>query len=326
MAGSGSRVPRSPSEAGRSRRWLQLVLARHGLQLAHRLRSAATLLTNPFLKDYRGFVQCDAGSALRGLFNDPMAPRQEVGCWMHARRRFLKAGENGNKRADDAITRIGRLYRIEGKIDPPRGQWSSSSHEEMEASITDYRQTHSVPILQDHRAWCEEMAGKLRPGESLAKTIGYSMNHWEALERYATNGKLSIDNGVAERAIRPLAIGRNNWLFHGNEPSAKLNEWIPIMMFASRRPVDPKKPTTMQAFMATVAQLGGYINKKGQGPPDPPPSGVACAASKPSSKPTPRSLQKLVGYNKAGSLSYLGGRFWLTDSPQVVISSRLSGG
>jgi hypothetical protein len=134
MAGSGSRVARLPSEAGRSRRWLLLVLARHGLQLARRLRSAATLRTNPSLKDYRGFVQCDAGSAFRGLFNDPMAPRQEVGCWMHARRKFFKAGENGDKRADDAITRIARLYRIEGKIDALRAQWSSSSHEEMEAS------------------------------------------------------------------------------------------------------------------------------------------------------------------------------------------------
>jgi transposase len=175
-----------------------------------------------FLQDYRGYVQADAGSAFNGLFNDPASLRVEVGCWMHARRRFFKAQKLGDKRAEPAIARIARLYAIEAEITEKLPDWSKLPREDLERAIADYRQIHSLPVLEAHRAWCEAEVVQLKPTELLANAIRYGLNHWEALVRYTTDGKLVIDNGAAERVIRPLAIGRRNWLFNGNEASAKL--------------------------------------------------------------------------------------------------------
>jgi hypothetical protein len=79
---------------------------------------------NTFLSKYRGYIQCDAGSAFRGLFGDPRCLRLEVGCAMHARRRFYKAKEQGDGRAGVAIARIARLYRIEDEIGAMRATWA----------------------------------------------------------------------------------------------------------------------------------------------------------------------------------------------------------
>lgn len=105
---------------------------------------------------------------------------------------------------------IKQLYRIE-----EHGRQMESARRQQ------LRQKHSLPVLRAFKKWMTEQIEKLRPKDALAKAIGYVMNQWEALNRYTEHGDLSIDNNLAERTLRPVAIGRKNWLFAGSDDGAR---------------------------------------------------------------------------------------------------------
>ena len=101
------------------------------------------------------------------------------------------------------------------------GEWRDLPREEREDRIADVRQERSVPILTTLHAWLESEKPKLTPKAALRGAMDYLLKHWQALIRYTTDGKLAIDNGAAERALRGLTIGRRNWLFCGSERGAQ---------------------------------------------------------------------------------------------------------
>jgi transposase len=162
------------------------------------------------LKDYRGYVQGDAYSGHDVLFTDGM--RTEVGCWAHARRYFVDAQATDPVLAKQALDLIRRLYAIERDADE-----RALKVEER----TRLRQQHAVPALAELRTWLEATRPSVLPKSPLSAAIGYALGQWEALTRYAQDGRLPIDNNGAERALRPLAVGRKNWLFFGNEEAGK---------------------------------------------------------------------------------------------------------
>lgn len=161
----------------------------------------------------RGVIQADAFSGYESLTRSEASlgqgpPRiRHAARWAHARRKFFDVYEaTKSPIADEALRRIGELYAIEAEI-------NGQSAEQRFA----VRQEHAAPILADLRTWFEEQRRRLSSKTALAKAIQYALTRWEALARYAEDGRLAIDNNPAERSLRGIAVTRKNFLFLGSE-------------------------------------------------------------------------------------------------------------
>ena len=160
------------------------------------------------LAAYRGYLQADAYGGFDALYKD--ARILEVGCWAHARRKFFEIAEAAPKdtrtAAHDALDWIARLYLIERPIadQPP----------DKKCII---RQEQAAPVLDEFKTWLEGTLGSILPRSPTAGAIGYALNQWAALNRYLESGILDIDNNACERAMRPVALGRKNFLFVGSD-------------------------------------------------------------------------------------------------------------
>jgi len=160
------------------------------------------------LKDRVGYVCADAAGVYDGVFSKPSSQAIELGCWMHARRYFKKALEAGDLRAAIALKYIKRLYKIE------RQATRMGADAKRRGRL---RQKKSKPVLASLHTWIAEMYAIEPPGTSLHKALTYAINQWQALIRYAEDGRLPIDNGPAERAITTVAVARKNFLFAGSD-------------------------------------------------------------------------------------------------------------
>ena len=161
------------------------------------------------LAGYRGYLQADAYAGYDQVFADGRIV--EVACWAHVRRKFFEIAQQAEKgkriAAHGALDTIGRLYDVEREA-KDLGLAAEG--------IRVLRQDQARPILDEFKGWLEDRLRELAPKTPTAKAIGYALKNWEALNRYTEDGRLEIDNNRSERAIRPLAIGRKNWLFLGS--------------------------------------------------------------------------------------------------------------
>ena len=153
-----------------------------------------------FLKGFAGYLQADAYGGYDGIYLGGQV--KEVACWAHARRKWFEAESNDSARAHHALALIQRLYLLE------RDCAEMNATERQEA-----RQLHSLPILQEFKAWLDNEQEKLLPKSPAGQAAQYARNQWNALTRYCEDGELAIDNNAAERMMKPCAIGRKNWLF-----------------------------------------------------------------------------------------------------------------
>lgn len=161
------------------------------------------------LGGYKNYLQCDAYSVYSSLGKESAFTL--VGCWAHARRKFVEAFEGGDKRAQEAITIIAELYAIE-----KRARELAKSDENFDAdALRAMRQEQSVPVLAKLRTWMDAQLA-VAPKSPLGKAIGYALDNWSELNVFTTDGRVPIDNNAVERAIRPVALGRKNWLFAGS--------------------------------------------------------------------------------------------------------------
>jgi transposase len=172
-----------------------------------------------FLKGYRGYLQADALAQYEGLYGPDGV--KHVCCLAHARRKFVAAAEGGNAAAHTALEWIGQLYAVEKELPPllppgdgPAAQEQRRQREEQRQQI---RQQRSGPILTELKKWLDEQRPRALPKTPLGQAIGYARNNWEALQRYAEQGYLAIDNNLSERTLRMNALGRNNWGVIGSE-------------------------------------------------------------------------------------------------------------
>jgi len=160
-----------------------------------------------FLGDYAGKIHADAYAGYDNIYETNGAV--ESGCWAHARRRFFDSQDNDQLRAEIALGFIRRLYMIEREI---KGL-------EIDAK-TNIRRQKSKPVLAEFKKWIDEQlndsASPVLPKSPIGKAFTYTLNQWDALNRYADDGRLDIDNNAAERALRPLTVGRKNYLFIGS--------------------------------------------------------------------------------------------------------------
>ena len=161
-----------------------------------------------FLAGWQGHLMVDDYSGYKALFADGVT---ELGCLAHARRKYfdLNAAQ-ANPIAQEALRRIAALYAIEV-------QGKDMTVEER----TQWRQAHAQPLLQSMHDWLLQTRVTVANGGGTAKAIDYSLKRWPALSRYATDGRLPIDNNPVENTIRPIAIGKKNWLFAGSERAGK---------------------------------------------------------------------------------------------------------
>jgi transposase len=161
-----------------------------------------------FLEDYEGYVHADAYSGYDELFRRKNII--EVGCWVHTRRKFDEATSSRPQEATEIMARIAKLYRVEAEC-PEMSPTERCKH----------RQQHSRPILDGIFDRLDVLKGASLPSEPLRKAIDYALNQKEALYRYLEDGRLRPDNNLAENAIRPLALGRKNWLFAASDRGAR---------------------------------------------------------------------------------------------------------
>lgn len=161
-----------------------------------------------FLQSWRGQLMVDDYSGYKALFKTGIV---ELACWAHARRKFFELHKaNQNPLAEQALQRIAQLYAIE--------------RDAADMNITNrkqYRQQQAQPKLDAMHAWLWNTRKTTADNSALAKAIDYSLKRWPALSRYAQSGDLPIDNNAVENAIRPIAIGKKNWLFAGSERAGK---------------------------------------------------------------------------------------------------------
>lgn len=159
-----------------------------------------------FLKDFRGYLQCDAYTGYDELFRLAKGTVVEVGCWAHARRKFVEAEKTSPREAHEAVARIRQLYAVEHEaktFDAPA-----------RAAL---RQEKSVPLLAALKEWLDQIAVTALPKSPLGEALTYLRNQWTALNEYVRDGDLAIDNNRAERAVKPFALGRKNFLFFGSD-------------------------------------------------------------------------------------------------------------
>lgn len=162
------------------------------------------------LKNFKGHLQTDGYSVY-----DFFKQKEEITvlhCMAHARRMFYEALANDKSRAEYALEQIGLLYDIERKAK------QQSCHAQQ---LLQLRQTESLPILLSLGKWMKEEYVKVLPKSSIGKALGYSIERWNELMIYTTDGRLNIDNNPVENSIRPVAIGRKNYLFAGSHEAAQ---------------------------------------------------------------------------------------------------------
>ena len=187
------------------------------------------------LKGCRGFLHADAYAGFNNLYRpDPHNGTThliEVACWAHARRKLYEVhAATKSPAAQELLERIGGLFAIEADI---RGQ---SSQERLAV-----RTERSVPLLAQMKRMFDDTLNKISGKSTLAQAIRYSLSRWDALTRYTTDGRLEISNNAAERAIRPLAIGRKNWLFAGSDTGGERAATIyTIIETAKLNGIDPE--------------------------------------------------------------------------------------
>ena len=162
-----------------------------------------------FLGKYSGYVQADAYSGYDEFFRKSDAT--EVGCNSHARRKFDYALDTDPVRAARMLVLWGRLYDIERKV--KNENYSS-------AQLLEARQKEAKPILAEIKTVLDEYKNQVLPKSPIGKAITYSLNQWEALNRYVDDPMLEIDNNLSERILRMVVIGRKNYMFAGSEAGA----------------------------------------------------------------------------------------------------------
>jgi transposase len=163
-----------------------------------------------FLGSFRGSLQTDGYVAY-----DIYEKKEGItlfGCMAHARRKFEKAKENDLKRAEYVLERMQQLYMIEREA--RENGLSPEQRKELRAE-------QSVPVLQELEKWMKEQLPDVLPKSSIGQAIAYTLGLWPRLTRYIDNGQVEIDNNLIENSIRPVALGRKNYLFAGSHEAAQ---------------------------------------------------------------------------------------------------------
>jgi transposase len=159
-----------------------------------------------------GYVQADAHSSYNALFEPQQdggaSPRIEVGCWAHTRRKFYDARLDDRRRCTEMLALIRRLYDVERE--------AKDAELKPDARLA-LRREKSGSILEEIRSRLEPWSIELLPKSPVAQAVHYARAQWTALTRFLEDGRLPLDNNIAERTLRLAAVGRKNYMFFGSD-------------------------------------------------------------------------------------------------------------
>jgi len=181
--------------------------------------SRAQKVALQLFKDYQGVIQTD-GYAVYDIYENKKGVLP-IGCWAHSRRLFEEALKEDKARATYALEQIGLLYEVERRADQEKLSFEERA---------ELRSRLSYPIMVAFEKWIVNEYPKVLPKGRIGKAIHYTHNIYHKLTRYHLDGRLRIDNNLGENAIRPIALGRKNWLFCGNDDAAENAAIIYSMM------------------------------------------------------------------------------------------------
>lgn len=204
------------------------------------------------LKDCRGYLHADAYGGFKHLYEaHPItgeAPLIEVACWAHARRKIYEVhAASASPAARMLLDKIAALFAIEAGIKGMTPQQRLT-----------VRAEQAVRLLAELKTEFESTLAQVSGKSALAMALRYALSRWDALTRYTQDGRLDISNNAAERAIRPLAIGRKNWLFAGSDSGGERAAVVyTIIETARMNDVDP------QAYLrAVIARIADHPMKR----------------------------------------------------------------
>lgn len=181
------------------------------------------------LQGFQGYLQTD-GYAGYGAFAEQKGVTL-IHCMAHARRKFHDALSNDEQRASHALQEIQKLYAIERICKDAQLDF---------AATKEVRQRDAVPVLKELGLWLQQQYVQVLPKSLIGEAIAYSLKRWERLSTYVNDGRLSIDNNPVENSIRPVALGRKNYLFAGSHEAAKRSGMLySLLGTAKMHGIDP---------------------------------------------------------------------------------------
>ncbi len=164
------------------------------------------------LEDFIGILQTDGYSVYEKLFaNHPHI--MLIYCMAHARRKFVDALKYDKQKAGYVLERMQVLYALEQQMRDKQLSWGER---------TVLRQKEAEPVLKELKEWMLEQLPATEPSSPLGKALAYALPRWDGLSAYTQHGQIEIDNNLAENSIRPLAVGRKNYLFAGSHQAAEM--------------------------------------------------------------------------------------------------------
>ena len=166
------------------------------------------------LKDFEGFLQSDGWSAYENFDKGKITL---LHCMAHARRYFDQAKDNDLVRSEYVLSEMQKLYAVEKRAREEKLNYDQRK---------ELREKESLPVLNQLHGWLKENIVQVPPQSAIGKALSYSLSRWEKLMIYASDGKLEIDNNLVENSIRPIAIGRKNYLFAGSHAAAERSAMI----------------------------------------------------------------------------------------------------
>lgn len=189
---------------------------------------------------YKGAVQCDGYDAY-----DQFEKNDNItvyGCWAHARRKFVDALNENNRLATEALCFIRKIYKVES--DANKAGLNADELKEQRLKI-------SYPTIRLFETWMKETYLKVLPNSKMGDAIEYTYSLLPRLSRYVNDGRINIDNNLIENAIRPLALGRRNYLFCGNDASA-YRAAIVYSLISTCKAVDVDPRTWMEDVLRKI--------------------------------------------------------------------------
>ena len=183
------------------------------------------------LKDYTGYLQTDGYGVYEHAAIGGRTDIILMHCMAHARRYFEKALDNDKQRAEHFLTEVQKLYAIER-----RAREANLSVDK----ILSLRQQEALPLLEALKRWLQDNYTQVLPKSKIGKAIAYSLPRWDRLSLYTTDGRLQLDNNNIENAMRPIALGRKNFLFAGsNEGGKRLALFYSLLASCKKQQVNP---------------------------------------------------------------------------------------
>lgn len=198
------------------------------------------------LAHFKGFLQTDGYAGYEAIGQKPGI--SHLVCWAHARREFERALTNDKPRAEIALTLIGELYRIEAE---------AREQKLAPAARKELRLSQSLKVVNALGQWMGNEYKKVLPQSQIGKAMNYAISRWDQLSNFMMDGSLEIDNNLIENAIRPVALGRKNYLFAGSHEAAQRAAIIYSLMANAK-----KQNINLHSYLTNALKNVMTINHK----------------------------------------------------------------